>query len=485
MPLSVKICLSLLLPLLCSSFAIGQDNFGALNGNYTPTNSLYLNPSSISSSKVWLDLNIAGIGFYSNNDLVYLDKQKWISTLKKIGKKESKLSDLDLGFNSGKEEYQGYNRNFVSGFSGVWSQQNHGVGLSTGVRSYTDVRGISSLAAFFLENESLPDNLDTDTTYNVGGLRLNSMHFGEIKATYSYTFLKGKRSVLSGGVSISKFFPIAGAGYTVQELNFRLEPENSNLEYNLESESMYTPKAKLRSNGGYGFDLGFSFQSMMGGERKNHKNSWGMGCQKDLYRYKIGVSIIDVGYVKFPEDEVHAENYAIDDWIEAESIDEISSVNLLNELEQHEANTTEGKIQKPNRMSLPTFVSVQFDYNVWDSKFYINGTWIHGLTNSSDKFAVRHAHSLSIVPRYETFLFEFAIPISLYEYEQPQLGLSARFGPITLGTDNLLNWLKTKKIYGADFYVYTKIPLRYRPKCKVGFKPREFIRKTKRPKLLN
>lgn len=482
MSLLAKISLSLLLPLLNLYIVRGQESFGALHGNYTPTNSIYINPSSILSSKVWLDINIAGFGFYSNNDLIYLNNHKWLPLVKKIGTMESELSNFNVDFNSGKEEYQGYNKKFVAGFSGVWSQQNQGVGISTGVRSYSDVRGVSNLVAYILEHETLPENSDIGAMEHE--LRVSSMHFGEIKGTYAYTFFKGKRSIIGGGVSVSRLFPIAVAGFNIKEFNYGKVPETSSLEYHLESEVMHTRQTNLKSKGGVGIDVGFSFQKMLNSARKDHPKSWCMGCQKDPYRYKIGVSIMDLGQIKFSENEIYTENYNFNDWIEVHSNDETSTQSISDAFEEHES-TVDGNINDvPYKMSLPSFVSFQFDYNVWNSKVYINGTWIHGLTKTKNEFSVRHAHSISIVPRYETFLFEFSIPFSLYEYKQPQIGLSLRYGIISLGTDNLLNWLKNDEIYGADVYLYTKIPLRYRPKCKVGFKPKKLIQRTRRPKLL-
>ena len=71
-----------------------------------------------------------------------------------------------------------------------------------------------------------------------------------------------------------------------------------------------------------------------------------------------------------------------------------------------------------------------------------------------------------MTPRFETYWFEAALPISLYEYQYPQLGLSLRLGPLSIGTDKLGHWIKQSDLYGADIYFHLKVPIRYNPKCK-------------------
>ena len=119
---------------------------------------------------------------------------------------------------------------------------------------------------------------------------------------------------------------------------------------------------------------------------------------------------------------------------------------------------------------MPTFASVQFDYNLWASRIYVNATIIQGIPVPKKRFGIRHANSLSLTPRYESFFFDFAIPLSLYEYRYPQMGVSVRLGPITIGSDKIWSWFKTQDLYGADIYVHVKLPFRYNPKCKSRLK---------------
>ena len=55
------------------------------------------------------------------------------------------------------------------------------------------------------------------------------------------------------------------------------------------------------------------------------------------------------------------------------------------------------------------------------------------------KFGIRHANAISLTQRHETYWFEAALPISLDEYRYLQLGLSLRFGPLSVGMDKLMH----------------------------------------------
>ena len=168
---------------------LAQNSFGSLHSNYTPTNSLYLNPSNMLDAKVWLDVNIVGAGTYINNDLVYLKKRKIFN----VFRDEVSIEEDDIYYNQSRNNYHAYNRTFASLPSVVWSQGDHALGLSFGVRSYTGVRRVPDFVANFIEN-GVPDYTQQhDIDYSVKNLKLASITFGEAKLSYAYTFLKKRK----------------------------------------------------------------------------------------------------------------------------------------------------------------------------------------------------------------------------------------------------------------------------------------------------
>jgi len=213
--------------------------------------------------------------------------------------------------------------------------------------------------------------------------------------------------------------------------------------------------------------LGFTYQRMYSGCDSYYPNSKRGGCSPLHYKYKIGVSITDLGYAKFNPDNINYIGYALGE------NDVLNYADLTTELEtfpeilaDREANPTEGLIRHPEKMSLPTAISIQFDRNILPHFLYFNATWVHGIRPTKGAFGPRRAHSLSFTPRFETKWLDLALPISIYEYQKLQLGFSFRLYFLTIGTDKLLNLFVPSDIYGADLYFHLKVPLFRNPKCK-------------------
>lgn len=454
---------------------LAQNNFGSLHSNYTPTNSVFVNPSSILDSKVWLDINIAGAGSYINNDLVYLHDQNWIPIARDAANNELRLTEDDVQYNHGKNRYHAYNRNFVNALGAVWNQGDHAAQLSINARSYTAVRKIPDYVAFFIDNGVPPYTIQHDIDYSLKNVRAASLQFAEIKGSYAYTFLKRRSDLYMGGISFTKIFSIMGGGANLYNFDFLVDNDSLAVLYHLKSDLMYTPEAQFNVNGGFGIDLGFTYERLMGEAASYFPNSPKLGCRTVPYKYKIGVSIIDIGSMKLAEEDYHFAGYDFSDyyWLQYDE-EEIDEANVTNVFEEVEQTITEGEVKDPGKIRLPTYFSVQYDRNLWRSRIYLNATLIQGIPPGKRKFGIRHANSFSITPRYESYFFDLAIPISLYEYQYPQLGISLRIGPITIGTDKLISWIAKSDLYGADIYAHLKVPIRYHPKCKGKFSPAKF-----------
>ncbi len=65
---------------------------------------------------------------------------------------------------------------------------------------------------------------------------------------------------------------------------------------------------------------------------------------------------------------------------------------------------------------------------------------------------LRRPAQLALIPRYETKNLEFSVPISLYEYKYLRIGLAARVGFFSIGTEKLGTYLGLGDITGLDFY---------------------------------
>jgi len=450
-------------------FLFAQEQFGAAFSNYTPTNSVFLNPSSMLDAKTWLDIHIVGAGTYANNNLVSVDNNNLIRIIRTEG--ESFDEDEDLVYHQNKNKYHAYNATFVKVLSGVWSQGDHAAGLFFNVRSFTAARGVPDYAARFIENGVPPYTVQHNIDYNLQKVRAASVNFGEIQLSYAYTFYKKRRDMLMGGISVKKFLSIAGGAATIYNMDFNVRSDTLVSIFDLEADGMYTPEAQLYAKGGMGLDIGFTYQKMMSECSSYYPNSKRNGCRYLPYKYLLGFSIMDIGSVKYAEDNRQYAGYNIEsfDWYRYADVD-VDEDNALQIFADQESDINDGKVRETDRIRLPTYISLQGDYNLWASRLYANAAIVQGIPVGKTKFGVRRANSLMVGLRYESRFFDVSLPLSLYEYKRPQVGLAFRFYFLTIGTDKLLHWFGNSNLYGGDIYAHIKVPIFYHPKCKANRK---------------
>ncbi len=273
------------------------------------------------------------------------------------------------------------------------------------------------------------------------------------------------------GISIKKFISFGGAAANVYNFNFNVRDDSLLSVFEIETDAMYTPNPEVYVKGGLGLDLGFTYQKMISACSSYLPNSKKGGCKRLPYQYMLAASILDLGSVKFDPDNVQYAGYKFSayDWY-GYANQTINEDSLLQVFQNQDPDLTDGRVNKKERIHLPTTVSVQADYNIWASRFFANGSITQGLPISRTKFGVRRANSLMLGLRFETKIFDIALPFSLYEYKTPQIGLSVRLYCFTIGTDKLLHIIGRNDLYGGDIYFHLNIPFFNHPKCKTSAK---------------
>jgi hypothetical protein len=442
-----------------------QESYGALNSNYSPTNSVHLNVTSMLDAKVWLDIHIVGVGSYFNNNFLALEKTTNIKAVNDI--LQDNFEKDKLFYNQGKNKYHFYNRTFTQVLSATWNKGDHAIGLSFGGYSYTSIRNYNDPIANFIENGVSGYVEQHLNDYSLKNFRVTSIGYGEAKISYANTVIKKDKDMLMVGLSYKKIFPLVGAAANIANLGYRVNNDSTLDVSNFEGDVMNSSQPEFSMKGGWGIDLGFTYQKMEKSCKYYYPNSKRGGCKRNYYIYKIGVSINDIGYAKFNPDNINyrAFNLGFSDFNYKDINTDLSGSNFPTFIDNLETES-DGVVKKPKKVSLPTHLSVQYDLKLYKTFFYINATWVQSIPHRKNTFSIRRANSIAVTPRIETKFFDFAMPFSLYEYSKPQLGASFRFYALTIGTDKLLNYFVKSNIYGADIYFYLKVPLFKNPKCK-------------------
>ncbi len=213
---------------------------------------------------------------------------------------------------------------------------------------------------------------------------------------------------------------------------------------------------KLKNGLGFGVDFGFVYtkRKSVGMNRRSVSS-----CDMDhvLYRWRLGVSVTDIGFVKF-KGNARSHHYfndeptlfihsALDD---VNSIDDLSKT--LSAIYFH-GDSLASVVGDEFTMTLPSSLNMQLDFNIND-KFYVGAMWIQPFALSEN--SVRKAAQIVVSPRFENEYFDFILPVTLYDYSKMFLGAEMRLWFFSIGTQNILSFCGIGDFYGMDLYFSLK-----------------------------
>jgi hypothetical protein len=414
-----------------------QEMLGIVNSNYAGSVGSIINPSSIVNSKLYMDINLITADIFAQNNYLYIHAKdyKLLQFLKRDAEfpmygKDNQAFDH---YTDNKLKHVFSNVRFI-GPSAMVIKGNHAFALTTGVRTIVSLNRIPyEIANFAYEGLNYPSQFNIN--YNDYDFDMAAMAWGEIGLTYAYIFKKVYNNQLSAGITVKRLFGYSG-GY---------------MSYNND----FPDDGKFFKGGGFGLDLGITYQKKARGYSNRKYNKL---CQQPYedYVYRIGVSIIDIGSIKFKENaQKHVYDNVSTYWEEMDTL----IYHNIHDLSQTISNQFYGdpdESLKANKISisLPAAFSFQVDYH-YNKSWYINSTFIYPI--KLGKISLRRPSQISITPRYEKRQFEFAVPISLYDFKQPRIGLSARLYFFTIGTDKLGGFFGFNDFTGMDIYFSVKI----------------------------
>lgn len=434
-----------------------QDNIGIAGSTRAPVNSVLINPSSIVDSRAFLDFNLVGIGAFVRNDLVYIPGKSM--SIKGLSAMNS------VPVNRSNDPYSAYADVLIQGPSLVFAVKKQSFGFHTAARVAADVRGIPKAMGYYItDGIQYPGQMGVQQ--QVKNLRANGLAWGEMGISYG-RILKAQGDILwQGGITAKRLFGVAGVGLRLDDWTYVVS-DSTNLETSIfRGEYGFNDPTAGNSiiNGkGWGFDLGITYKV-----RKSNSEGYVPHdpCTDGDYRYKIGVSLLDIGRIKFTgpfyrnvfdqSEGAQWEGYAGSKADDAADLDSLFNSNF-NLVQQN------GDEKKFN-MKLPTAFSAQVDYN-FGHNIYVMGIATIGLPRKNS-LGIQRASYVGVVPRFEIKRLEFSVPLSLYEWKKPQMGLALRANSIIIGSDNLGAMLLKKDVYGADIYFNFKYTIFKHWKCK-------------------
>lgn len=438
-----------------------QERVGLANSNYAGTTGMPLNPSSMVDSKAWLDINLVGVDAFAWNNFEYFSKNDfyvWDDILK--GNVPSTLYRVN-----GKEKHGAVNLR-VDGPSFTLSQGKNAFGFHTAARLFASAEDIAEPTAIFM-HEGLDYVPQREIDYTQQKMGVFATAWAEVGLSYGRIIYQQGRDMINVGGTAKYLMGIGHMSAYLDELNHTVVSDEDWNVTNLTGQYAITEPGFANGHG-FGVDLGVTYKRMLTDVDDYAPHTPQSDCGTIDYRYRVGVSLLDLGGINFSRNSlIRTFDNATTTW-ENYPDAEVNSIGDIDALIASQFASDAGSMRSGTRYgaSLPSAVSVQFDYNL-GKNFYANATWVQGFKIGKRTTGIRRS-LLAITPRYEHKWFEASLPISLYDYRSPQLGLAFRFYSITIGSDNILPFIAPLDIYSANIYASVKITLFKNPMCVKG-----------------
>ncbi len=424
----------------------GQDRLGTSNSNYMSTQSIFMNPSSSVDSKTYMQLNLAGVNTFLMSNIVYA------KDFSVYGHKNNEAYIQNLGFNSSRLPKFAYGSVNADGPAFVLSQGKYGFGVFVRGRSVVNVRAGSILSASSL---SIQDNLNAGTTYvNLKNTKAATMSWLEYGGNFGMMIHRTRNTLLSGGINLRY---LSGLNLMYANMTDLSGSYNDSLitVTNMSGKIRFTDLT-YHAGRGLGMDIGVTFKKMQGNSSSYYPNSVRCACKTIDYKYKVGVALKDIGFIRFKNTTSSANVTGSGSYYT-----DRNDVSYLTALEQLSSTSFS---DKPILASLPAALVAQLDWN-FENHLYVNSTLVKsalpaGLTG------VQSANYISVAPRYEWHNFEVSTPFTLQNFIYPLVGLGLRYRTFTIGVDNIIPFLKAKDTYGMGIYFSVGISLFKNPACK-------------------
>ncbi|MCF6171406.1 MAG: DUF5723 family protein [Bacteroidales bacterium] len=464
--LRLKISQVVLALLFCVSSTLnGQEMLGLVFSDYSGISSAAINPARLTGTKVYLDIDIISGNVSLANNMFYFGREN--KTIQKTLRVDDSIfyngnyrwgrtfnyydNTRDKYFSSGLR---------LTGPSIMLQNGRHAFGISTAFNSFHAGNNIPyTVPITFYEGLSVPEYYDVE--FNNGDYSIVSMSWSEIGLNYAYDFYNYFGNRITFGLSVQALFGYEGGYANIRNSNYVIHDASTVDFKNFDAELAYalpvsygnelaTDFRPVVKGYGVGFDLGMVFTKL----KSTYTYEGGHKlCEKpyDDYLYKIGISVLDIGGITFTKDaELHQFNNVSKYWEEFDTINfrgikdavQIYSRGFYGD---SDASYSGDRI----RVNLPATISLQFDYHLRE-KLYLSALWMHPL-RFNPRTLWRPAQ-LAFVPRYETRYFSVSLPLSIYNYAEPRLGLAVRIYSLTVGTERLGSLMGISDFNGMDFY---------------------------------
>jgi len=452
--------------------AVAQQSLAHAASSFSGLHGAAINPSQLSFNQRSWGIHLPGAGANFQNNSLVVDRINLLALA--FGRTYSFEVDnaLNRATNAQAEVFLRANfdnpldlrlQTWVMGLGGFIQSGRHAFGISAGARAFLELSNISPTMATHLYEGLRFDSL-LNQQIGSPGLRFNLLGFTETNFTWSYRLLDKRTKAVSLGVTAkllnvqqSAHLDFSQFDYTVSDVSDTFLINNIAGSY-----GRAVGIDGLLSGGGLAFDLGFTYVKVDEEAAANRNTARSINCFQfrgfklnkiappPMHYWKLGVSLLDLGLMRVNGFDflMAGQNVPIglreqifnfsEDPFDATFVDRVDGFGLLVPTSAY-------------TVGAATALSVQFDYQVLP-QFFVNASLMQRMPIFG-QYKLGRINQFMVAPRFQTFWAEIGLPLSLLEYRYPQVGLAARIGPVSFGTDRLGELFGLKRVRGLDAYV--------------------------------
>ncbi len=441
-----------------------QDMLGITTSNNSGVGRAFINPAATIKSQKYFDILIVGGDIFKNNNYLYIPSEDYSFTgffREDFPEYDGEPGKYFLDRYTQYEKY-GFANIRLIGPSVMISYDEHSFSVHNSFRTIFSANNVPyDLAKFSLEG--LDYSPQQNTRYvNEKPFDIGSLSWAELGVTYSGLLFDRWDESFSIGTTIKYLSAYHGFFIDSKDLDYESTDDGDLIVYRYNAEAGFSLPVDYQDNTFFGIespvrgrgvsiDLGISYTRTIK-PKKSRSLDW-LYSQPSYspYIYRIGFSILDIGFIHFNRNVRHLVFDNVSGiWEDINSVNFDNTDVFIAEMTEVFTEDDEELLQDSEfTVFLPSVASLQFDYRLRNN-FYVQAIWMQDLPLIKPR--ISRPSYVGIVPRYETFFFEAALPVLVYHYRQPMLGLSLRFLYLTVGTENLGGLLGYNDFYGLDFY---------------------------------
>lgn len=447
---------------------------GLVHSNYAGTDVLFSNPAGLHHQKDWLSIHLLTADAFFSNDYMYLAKEDF--KFMDIFSGNLNIPLHPTGYSEGERPFYIYDRSAntrfdidlkIQGPSAMYIKKQHAFALFTAARSILHMRNISPelgrLGYYGFGYEPQHDEL-----YKIKNFNNTFITWGEVGLSYAYQWNRLLFDNWNFGISIRRLFGVGGTYLHVNNSDYNvindstldLQSLDANLGFSLPSDydTDNFPTAPYINGNGWAFDLGVEYQVLLDRQSKEGATK-ACGQRHYDYKYRIGVSLMDFGWIKFKNNaQLHEYSNTEYYWHRIDTTDYQNWNQLMREVSYRFYGDPNASLEDTKfTMWLPTSLNIQADYN-FENGIYVNGSFVYNFPFNGS--FVRKPSILSLTPRYEKQSIEVSMPLSLYQWKYPRVGLALRLYFLTIGSDYFTSLMGWHDFNGMDLYFSIKVNIR-------------------------